>query len=340
MSDGLPSVSVLIPTLNSARTLADCLEAVSRQDYPRELIEIIVADGGSSDATVAIAESFGARVVENPRKTGESGKAVALQNASRDVVAFIDSDNILVGNDWMIRMVAPFSECNVAGTEPLSFFANPGDSIIDRYCALAGVNDPLCLFTGNYDRESAITGRWTNLNLETEERGDYFTFSLVQDLPTIGANGTTYRRSCLDWFSGNYFMDIDVPMLLARHHPEARFAKVRTSIRHLYCRDSAQFRLKQTRRVRDFFESGKSNSGERVYPWRRYARRGIIKFIVLTVAVFPLVGQALRAYYVTHDRAALFHPVACWMTLWVYGANFIFARGKGLSRDRWQAKLQ
>ncbi|MBI5183738.1 MAG: glycosyltransferase [Nitrospinae bacterium] len=38
----------IIPTLNSARILRDCLDSVAIQDYPKEKIEIIIADGGST----------------------------------------------------------------------------------------------------------------------------------------------------------------------------------------------------------------------------------------------------------------------------------------------------
>ena len=47
----LPKVSFLIPTLNAEGILENCLQSIRRQDYPQDLIEIVVADGGSADAT-------------------------------------------------------------------------------------------------------------------------------------------------------------------------------------------------------------------------------------------------------------------------------------------------
>jgi len=49
-----PLVSVIIPTLNSAKTLKDCLESIVAQDYPKDKIEIIIADGSSTDGTLEI----------------------------------------------------------------------------------------------------------------------------------------------------------------------------------------------------------------------------------------------------------------------------------------------
>lgn len=333
-------VSVLTPTLNSSRTLGSCLGAIRRQTYPQSLIEIIIADGGSSDDTRAIARTNGAKIVENPLRTGEAGKAAALRHATGDFVAFIDSDNIIIGDDWLTRMLTPFENPAIMGAEPIAFAALRSDSLVDRYCALAGVNDPLCLFMGNYDKYSAFSGQWTEVRLHAEECDGYLHFALDQVLPTIGANGTVYRRSALNWFFGDYFMDVDVPTLIARHLRAGRFAKVRTSIRHLYCSSVRQFGLKQTRRVRDYYCDAHKDSLERVYPWQAFARRGLIRFVLSTVSVVPLLAQSIKAYVATGERAAFFHPIACWITAIVYGMNLLFARGKALSRESWQAKAE
>lgn len=68
----LPSISVVIPTYNSERTLTECLENILQQDYPRAKIEIIIADGGSRDRTLEIARKYKVdKIVRNPLRTGE-----------------------------------------------------------------------------------------------------------------------------------------------------------------------------------------------------------------------------------------------------------------------------
>ncbi|MHC4066623.1 MAG: glycosyltransferase, partial [Planctomycetota bacterium] len=59
----LPTVSVVIPTLNEADHIAWCIRSI--QHAP--VIEIIVADGGSRDETVPIARALGATVVQTSR---------------------------------------------------------------------------------------------------------------------------------------------------------------------------------------------------------------------------------------------------------------------------------
>ncbi len=45
----LSSISIVIPTYNSERVLPLCLESIKEQGYPKEKIEIIIADGGFTD---------------------------------------------------------------------------------------------------------------------------------------------------------------------------------------------------------------------------------------------------------------------------------------------------
>jgi glycosyltransferase involved in cell wall biosynthesis len=68
----LPLVTVVIPTLNAARTLGDAFESLRAQTYPSERMEILVVDGGSTDGTIALAE-VAARSDPRIRVLGEPG---------------------------------------------------------------------------------------------------------------------------------------------------------------------------------------------------------------------------------------------------------------------------
>jgi rSAM/selenodomain-associated transferase 2 len=81
-------VSVIIPTLNAAATLAGTLEALREGALPGE---IIVVDGGSSDATLAVAKSTGARILTAPRGRG-SQLAAGAAAASGEWLLFLHAD--------------------------------------------------------------------------------------------------------------------------------------------------------------------------------------------------------------------------------------------------------
>jgi rSAM/selenodomain-associated transferase 2 len=82
------SLSVVIPTLNAAADLRAAIGSVRRSALVRE---IIVADGGSSDATRTVAEAAGATVIAAPRGRGPQLAAGAAA-ASGDWLLFLHAD--------------------------------------------------------------------------------------------------------------------------------------------------------------------------------------------------------------------------------------------------------
>jgi glycosyltransferase involved in cell wall biosynthesis len=320
-----PSVSYVIPTLNSARTLKHCLASIRAQDYPEA--EIVVVDAGSTDNSLEIAEKYGVdQVVDNPLQTGESGKARGVQVAGGEILAFVDSDNILIGTDWLRRMTAPFSDPEVVSSEALRWDYAPTYSLVDRYCALTGINDPASLFVGNYGRFSYLTRRWTGFPVEQEQRDGYLRVRVDPELlPTMGANGYLVRTEPFrQVLRGEYVFDIDAVGELARNGFDV-VARVDVPIGHLFAPSYGVFVRKTRRRARDFlFYSGE---GARTYPWKRY-RRGLGLFVLATVTTIPLLAQSALGYVRRRDRAWWFHPVACWTTLAIYGWEAIRARIK------------
>ncbi|HEX8459575.1 MAG TPA: TIGR04283 family arsenosugar biosynthesis glycosyltransferase [Pyrinomonadaceae bacterium] len=87
-----PAVSVIIPTLNEARSLGATLRAVRRLEHGRR-VEVIVADGGSTDRTREIAREAGARVINSVRGRGAQMHAGATA-ARGDVLWFLHADTI------------------------------------------------------------------------------------------------------------------------------------------------------------------------------------------------------------------------------------------------------
>ena len=341
----LPTVSILTPVLNSARTIGEALASVRAQDYPQERIQLIVADAGSTDGTLDIVQSFApVEIVSNPLRTGEAGKSAALAKATGELVLLLDSDNVLPDSGWLRRMVAPFLDPEVFASEPIRYERRATDPALTRYFALLGMNDPLCLFAGNYDRECAVTGRWTGLRVPSEKRDGWIALDLAPDrpLPTLGANGTVLRRSVLaDAVTEPYYFDIDVvQQLVAAGH--RRFAKVDVGIVHLYAARLRDFSRKQDRRVRDFLHFRKARPGgsSRTYRWRGSgAVRGAVLFSIATATLLPLLVQTLLGAFRRPDSAWLYHVPVCWVTLLRYGAAALclpFRRPAPASRDAWQ----
>jgi glycosyltransferase involved in cell wall biosynthesis len=85
----IPRVSVVIPTLNEERSLP---EVVAR--LPRDIHELIVVDGRSTDSTVAVASALTppALVLEQPGRGKGEALALGFSVATGDIVVTVDAD--------------------------------------------------------------------------------------------------------------------------------------------------------------------------------------------------------------------------------------------------------
>jgi glycosyltransferase involved in cell wall biosynthesis len=103
---------VIVPCFNEQNTIGLLLEALYAQTYPRSEIEVIIADGLSTDKTRERVADFQAqhpdlavRIVENRQRTIPAGLNCALEAASGQVVVRLDAHSI-PREDYVARCVA------------------------------------------------------------------------------------------------------------------------------------------------------------------------------------------------------------------------------------------
>ena len=108
-----PFVSVIIPARNEEHLLGNCLRSIAVLDYPKDRIEVIVADGLSRDDTPRVAAEHGAIIVRNPGLTVSPGRNIAFEISRGDVVAFTDADCI-VDRNWLMNSLKYFADAGVA----------------------------------------------------------------------------------------------------------------------------------------------------------------------------------------------------------------------------------
>ena len=85
-----PRISVVVCTHNGAETLDECLTGLGRLRYPE--YEVIVVDDGSADASAAIAESHGVRLIRTENRGLSAARNTGLRAATGEIVAYIDDD--------------------------------------------------------------------------------------------------------------------------------------------------------------------------------------------------------------------------------------------------------
>lgn len=327
-----PQLSIIIPTLNSEKVLEKCLLSIKKQIF--KSYEIIICDASSSDNTLKIAKKFHCQIINNPLKSAEAAKAIGLKYSRGKYIALIDSDNILPTKNWFTKMLIPFNDPKIIGSEPISFTYRKNAGYIERYSSLLGANDPYAYISGKYDRYSQLSQKWTNIKLFSIDNQEYLKIKIDDNryIPTIGANGTIFRKKFIqNVFNNDYLFDIDI---LAIAPKPLYFAKVKIGIIHSFCESSLKkFIKKQTRRLTDYY----IYQTKRHYQW--VSQNNQYKFTFYSLLIFPALLDALRGYIKKPDTSWFFHPLACYITWWIYflvTIKYKFGFLKSINRQQWQ----
>lgn len=119
------TVSIVTPTLNAERYLRTCLASVRAQDVPS--LEHLIVDGGSSDATAAIASDVGGVTwLDRPGLNQATALNEGLRRAAGDVVAWLNADDAYPPGavKFVVEQFAQdpaldvlFGDCDVVGAQ-------------------------------------------------------------------------------------------------------------------------------------------------------------------------------------------------------------------------------
>jgi rhamnosyltransferase len=106
--------SIIIRAYNEETHLGRLLEGIQHQTLKD--VEIILVDSGSTDATVEIAESFGARVVSIRPEEFTFGRSLnmGVREAKREFIVIVSAHVYPVYPDWLESLLRPFEDEKVA----------------------------------------------------------------------------------------------------------------------------------------------------------------------------------------------------------------------------------
>lgn len=151
--DNLPNATVIVVARNEAKNLPGLLADLVKQDYPKELLEIIIVDDRSSDETWNIIDAFASN---NPQVKGikieqrsasmtpkKHAITTAVRVATGDIIVATDAD-CRVPKTWVVSMVSCFKP-DTGIVVGFSSVALETDSWLDRYQQL----DFLALMAAN-----------------------------------------------------------------------------------------------------------------------------------------------------------------------------------------------
>ncbi len=317
-----PSISIAMATYNSARTLDQSLASVKAQDYPGP-VELVVADGGSTDSTLEILKRYGAKIITVPanKQNAEYNKGVAVNNIKNEILVMIDHDNILPDKQWLRKMVKPLmDDPQIFGAGVWRFHYDKSMTLLDRYFALIGCPDPVPNFFNKSCHQSWIYSDFRLRGELLEKKPGYFVVNFDPEfLPALGGNGSILRAELLKEAKAdpdNFFhIDIHVDIVRKGH---TKFAFVKETVKHLTNNSIWPFLKRRSYFIEKYHFQDQSRRRYSVYEPSKDKWR-LLGFILYAVTFVGPIYHALLGYSKIPDKAWFLHPVMCFSMLIVYG---------------------
>lgn len=285
-------------------------------------MEILIIDGGSKDETLEIARSHNVKIVNAGYPDNqEARRAVGLLSAKNEILVYVDSDNFLPTENWLLEMVEPFcKDEKIIATQTLHYTYLPNDTLMNRYSALFGGKDPVPLYFKKQDRLPWTDNSWNGLGKVIQENDNYYTVEFDKDIPTLGCNGFLIRRNIL--LKSNYEADIffhtDVLQDLIEKGYR-RYGIVKNSIIHSI---NGGFLINLKKRYSYMLKLNQNMVHKRRY--MIYDSRSLsdnIKlsiYILLTLTMVKPLYDSVKGYFKIKDSAWFLHLPMCWAMLVIY----------------------
>ena len=205
------SVSYILGIYNAERTLKDCLNGIFMQDFPKKDYEVIVIDGGSTDSTIQIVKGFmkkhkNLKLLHNPKKLSEGkgmSKDMGVKASKGDLLIFLDHDNIVLGKNWLKKMIFPFEDDQeIMATQSFLQFKENNSNFL-KYVNALGVEDA---FAVPYSLVAQVTLHPKKFNLI---KNNYYSYVLNKN-PVLfgGANGCIFKKEVFKRIGG-YTRDVN-----------------------------------------------------------------------------------------------------------------------------------
>ena len=272
-----PELSVIITAKDREnQDLKDLLLSISDQSYKNYEVDV-VTEGDS-----------------------ESAKAIGVRRARGEFICILSSDNFLNETTFFEKHIAVLKAIPIAtGAYPFRYFYHLDDTLLNRYFALMGCNDPIPYYLGKCDK--------VPYNRDIPYR-------MVKDqVPTIGDNGFFIRKELLLKADLDHYYHIDVCEDL-RRKGYTFYVLTDSYIWHKTAKEFWAFFGKRLKYADKFAVSQRR--------WQMVRPKDIprlIWFIVCTLTCVQPLWISLVGYRKIKDKAWFLHLPVCWVTLGVYG---------------------
>lgn len=182
-----PLISIVTATYNSQATLEKTLKSIANQTYPKEKIEVLIIDGGSTDNTKSIAKTYDCKILNNPKVDPVSAKYIGILKSLGKYILFLDSDEVLEKPTSLENKYLAFTKnSKIKSVIPNGYKTPIGGSPINHYINEFG--DPFSYFIYNESKGSKyLLKDWSFKYKKIFEDKDIvtFIFSNNEQLPLL-----------------------------------------------------------------------------------------------------------------------------------------------------------
>lgn len=303
----MPLVSIAMPCYNRGNNLEKFLKNICMQTYPKDKLEIVIADFYSNDNTVEIAEKYGCKIIRDRNPDMEYRRTLALKACSGKYIFIADDDNFFVNKNLIVEMVAVIEEENASAVECVWEYYDRKDFAANRYCALFGATDPAAFYLNMQDHLPVFCKKWILKGKVIKENNKYFKVKMrPEEIPTMGDQGFLCRKSdILKSEKDGIILHMDICKILSKEGKD-EFIFLKDYFGHNHVKNISQLMKKLKRNIDRYNVDGKERSMNYDMNILKMIKLGL----VLGTFVIPL-KDAILGFAKNKDFAWFLHPIIC-----------------------------
>jgi len=290
-----PKITIVIPTFNEEQDLPHCLKSIFSQNYPKEKLDVIVVDDGSTDKTLEIAKKFGVRILYNGTKDAEVGKMIGFKHAKGGLFMYFDADMRFASKTALKSLTKPLIEnSDVVGSLAV-YCVNKKMPWVTRCLSYDPFQlDPVLKFFSTKIKEVIV-----------ERRFDYWICEYTKN-KILPQSLMLYRASKLKpYVAGEkQLIDNEVPAIFVANGYKKFALAWGGKVEHLIARGLVELFKK---RVRNIARTYSPNLNKRRFRWFSFKKDffKIILWMIYTYTLFLPILVSIYKFIKYKDRAFL-----------------------------------
>lgn len=339
----MTGLSLIIINKNNSHLLNECLKRIFNQNFNFSKLEVLVLDGGSTDDSKKIVNSYeGVSFLDvGYHEDMEARRYVGIEISKNEIVGSIDTDNWIVGQNFLKEMIQPFKDNpNVLGTYTKHYSCSDNISSIDNYYALIGGNDPVAYYLKKNDRLEIGKSNYSKKIGQIVKKNysyDLIKFNLDY-LPVIGGNGFFIRKKiALDYNTlqnPKLFFHTDFNLQILKKNNNLLFGIVNNSIIHNSGHNLFRSLKKRLKYAFSYNVRYKSNRVYNIFDIK--SLRDLLNLFIFIIGTITFVETTLRAfyfYYLTKRKEWFLHPIVSFFQFLSYSLFYLLIFLKKIKKN-------